>query len=381
MCVLYRTNFQSRVLEDQLVKNKIPYKIVGGISFYQRKEIKDLLSVLRLVDNLRDQVSFLRALHLPKRGFGEVTVQKMVSTAAEQGLSCYELMHKVVQEKNFSTLQFNLTTKQKEGWLQFVQMIQELRATASSSLEALIQKTLFQTKYEQILDEEPETKKERLENIQEFVAKAKEWERERQENDEEATLSRFLEEISLVSSLDQSNHSEESLTLMTLHNGKGLEFHTAFLVGIEEDILPHINSRDTPLLVEEERRLFYVGITRAKRKLFLSYASCRMLWGSTRTMRPSRFLREIPQELIQKISNTSSFSPYVPPAPKPQTSRTQAAVTGQKGEVVFHPQFGIGMITGVHTSSLGPILEIHFSKDNKTRSLAAKHAPLSKLDA
>ncbi len=409
VCVFYRTNFQSRVLEDEFISRRIPYTLVGGISFYQRKEIKDILSMLRLLDNPQDLISFLRVINLPKRGFGEASIAKIQEACQASGLAILDFMLKVYQEKNFASLPFTLNSKQKEGWLDFGQsfcLLKQLRQ--EGSLQDLVRGAIFQTRYLTVLDEDTPTKAERLENLQELVVKAGEWEknvqaaeaesmeqstgeretgeqetRERETGEQVASLSKFLEEISLASSADQAGDAENSVTFMTVHTGKGLEFQVAFLVGIEEDLFPHVNCRNNPSQVEEERRLFYVGLTRAKEHLFISYAQQRALWGSVRRMFPSRFLKEIPIHLRKNIATTTSSASrpdmFASPAAPPPSKKEAERPSGSVGEVVFHPQFGVGKIIHAENSSLGLVYDIQFTKDGSTRRLVAKYAPLSRL--
>jgi len=192
-------------------------------------------------------------------------------------------------------------------------------------------------------------------------------------------LSDFLADTTLSSSLDQSIDEQDTLSLMTLHNGKGLEFENAFLVGLEEDLLPHINSKKNEEQIEEERRLFYVGITRAKKRLFISCAQMRGLWGSTRHMRPSRFLQEIPQNLRQIVSNVSVNQPVVTSYQKP--AAPHEVIIFSVGEHVFHPEFGVGKIENASEGSLGLMYDVYFSKDASVKRLVAKFAPLSPLAA
>lgn len=366
ICIFYRTNFQSRVLEDEFLSRKIPYNIVGGISFYLRKEVKDILSMLRLVDNPQDLISFLRAIHLPKRGFGETTLAKLLEAHARSGLAILDFMIKSSHVDNFSTLPFSLTAKQKEGWKEFSDSLLQLKKSSQeASLDVLVRSAIYATRYMLVLDEDTPTKAERLENLEELILKAQEW----AETQENPTLSKFLEEISLISSLDSKQENEECVTFMTVHNGKGLEFDAVFLVGVEEDLFPHINCKKEQEQVEEERRLFYVGLTRAKKQLTISYAQMRTLWGATRRMFTSRFLKEIPEQLKKPASNNTQM-PF----------QAKSKPTGQIGEMVFHPQFGVGKIVGLEDSSLGEMIDIFFSKDNVTRRLLSQHAPLSRLE-
>lgn len=381
MCLFYRTNFQSRVLEDELISRRIPYTIVGGISFYLRKEIKDILSMLRLIDNPKDLISFLRIVNLPKRGLGDTTLEKIQEAQSRSDLPILDFMLKIYQESSFQSLGFTLTAKQKDGWSNFAKTFLALKEIAKTgSLEDLVRACIFETGYVNVLSEDSELKQERMENAEELIVKAAEWELSREESEEEGSkLSAFLTEISLTSSLDQKQEGQDVLTLMTVHNGKGLEYDVVFLLGLEEDLFPHINSKKTPEQVEEERRLFYVGITRARRELFISYAQMRALWGATRRMRPSRFLMEIPSSLKKVISNVS-VNPveqevsYVKPA-----AVAPSGMIFSVGDTVFHPQFGVGKIENASEGSLGLMYEVYFTNDETTRKLVAKFAPLQPL--
>jgi len=298
MVIFYRTNFQSRSFEDALIRKKIPYTIIGGLSFYQRKEIKDILSFLRLLEHPQDFISFLRVINTPKRGFGEQFLSKIIAIAKKSGRSVLEL---------FTTCEeppCHLSPKQKEGWLDFARIMKRLEEIkASQTLPELVRAAITETGYLSVIDADPETRQDRRENLSELIAKAAEWE----EVHSQSSLAAFLEEITLATSTDYMDSSSSRLSLMTVHNGKGLEFQVVFLVGMEEDLFPHINSKDSEDKIEEERRLFYVGLTRAKRRLFISSVSYRHLWGGARHMRPSRFLFEIPFELRKRISHPPSL--------------------------------------------------------------------------
>lgn len=384
MCLFYRTNFLSRVLEDELLSRRIPYVVIGGISYYLRKEIKDILSFLRLLENPQDVISFMRVINLPKRGFGDTTLEKLLQAQAASNMPILDFMLQVYHDNAFSKLPFTVTAKQKEGWAEFAKIFVALKKTKESeSLEELVRTAILGTRYMDVLNEDSETRQEKLENVEELIVKAAEWEA----SQDQPTLANFLQETSLVSSLDTQDKDQDAVNLMTVHNGKGLEFEISFLIGLEEDLFPHINCKKTPEQVEEERRLFYVGMTRAKRHLFISCSQMRSLWGSTRRMRPSRFLQEIPQ-MHRKIL---SFSPP-PPAFEPRSeSESESSIVHHQapketrifdvGELVFHPQFGVGKIENVHDGSLGVMYEIFFTKDESTKKLVAKFAPLSSLAA
>ncbi len=292
MAIFYRTNFQSRTFEDCLLRHRIPYTIVGGVSFYQRKEIKDVLALLRMIVSDSDYISFARSLQLIKKGFGDTTLEKLQGGASQSALPLLEYCRKVCKEE----LPLKLSLKQKEELKSYLELVSSLRLLQNElPLHEIIALTIQKAGIFDILKQDSETFADRKANVEELVAKAMEWE------GEATTLSSFLEDITLKGSVDDAHFEEDRVYLMTIHNSKGLEFSTVFLVGMEEDLFPHVNSKDLPDKVEEERRLAYVGMTRAKEILYLTAAESRFLWGGLRRMRPSRFLREIPKEYIEKI--------------------------------------------------------------------------------
>ena len=299
MCIFYRTNFQSRVLEDVLLRYRLPYQIIGGVSFYQRREIKDIMAYLRVVESDADAISILRSIQAPKRGLGDTTLQKMAALTSVQQRPLLEAMRHWVEGEDLEGMR--LTSPQKAGLRAYLALIDELRAFAKdSSLQDLISETIMRSGYLGVLREDPDTASERKENLDELVAKAVEWDEQR---DEEHKLRSFLEELSLKGSADDQEESSDAIQMMTLHNGKGLEFRVVFLIGLEEDLFPHLNAKNTQDGIEEERRLCYVGLTRARDHLFLSAAQTRFLWGGLRAMRPSRFLQEIPPAFLKRIPN------------------------------------------------------------------------------
>lgn len=294
MVVFYRTNFQSRVFEDRFLTNRTPYVIVGGLSFYQRREIKDILAYLRMVHSGADYVSFARTINLPKRGIGSTTMEKIRAGAIEENVSIISFCEALADGISL----IKLTAKQLEGIKDYVRIIRELRRISEDcSLKELVKVAIEESGYMGHLMEDEETYSDRKSNLEELVAKAQEWE----EATENATLSGFLEELSLKSTLDETIDSHDRVNLMTIHNGKGLEFTLVFLVGLEEDLFPHANSRGKDEAIEEERRLCYVGMTRAKEYLYMTEARQRFLWGTTRIQRTSRFLKEVPIKYIEKI--------------------------------------------------------------------------------
>lgn len=294
MAVFYRTNAQSRPLEDQFLAIGIPYRIVGGISFYQRREIKDLLAFLRLIISDKDIIAFKRVLNIPKRGIGETTQEKIISAAAETDLPILVFCRELLGKKTMS-----LTTKAREGLASFLQLIDTLRLKAKEpSLTDILRDVIQKTDYIEYLREDRETFEDRRGNVDELIAKAAEWDL----SHETAHLEMFLEELSLKTTLDENlEESDDRVNLMTVHNGKGLEFKVAFVAGLEEDLFPHINSREDEKQLQEERRLCYVGMTRAKEYLYLTDSQVRYLFGTQRFQRPSRFLKEIPQSLMERF--------------------------------------------------------------------------------
>jgi DNA helicase-2/ATP-dependent DNA helicase PcrA len=297
MAIFYRTNFQSRTFEDFLLRSGLPYVIVGGISFYHRREIKDILAFLHMIEGDNDYIAFSRTINLPKRGIGETSIDKIRILAKNLNLSLLELTKALVygEEKGL-----RLNEKQREGLKEYLNLILDLRALAKDenvSLQKLVMEVIRKSRYLDHLREEKETYDDRKANLEELISKAVEWEG----MNESSALTKFLEELSLKSQLDEADLTNERVSLMTFHNGKGLEFMGVFLVGMEEDLFPHANSRGNTEAVEEERRLCYVGMTRAKERLYLTAAETRFLWGTSRMMRPSRFLREIPREYIDRM--------------------------------------------------------------------------------
>lgn len=296
MAVFYRTNAQSRPFEDQLLALAIPYSIVGGISFYQRKEIKDLLSFLKLLISDWDIVSFSRVINIPKRGIGETTLEKIIAKASILNCPIIEFCKKIAQGNLEGEIP--LTARGRKGIFAFVEFLTDLREKVEGKpLGEIVKMVIEKSDYLSYLKEDPETFDERKENLDELIAKAIEWEI----THEEHHLELFLEELSLKSSLDEAEENLDKVSLMTVHNGKGLEFGVAVVAGLEEDLFPHVNAKGSEEKIEEERRLCYVGMTRAKDYLYLTYSQVRYLWGGERFQRPSRFLKEIPSEFLERF--------------------------------------------------------------------------------
>ena len=285
--ILYRMNTQSRAIEDILRRENIPYKIVGGLKFYERKEIKDIIAYLRLIQNSADNLSLKRIINEPKRGIGKTSLEKIEALAEQNGISMYEVI-KHSDEYGLNRVFLNSR--------EFVNVIEDLKEKKEEMvISELIKTTLRKSGYTKALESENTIEAEnRIENLEEFLTVAIEFEEQSAEN----SLSEFLEGITLSSDLDNVEETEETVTLMTLHSAKGLEFPVVFLVGMEEGIFPGYKSISEPKELEEERRLCYVGITRAKEQLYLTCSKQRTIFGSTSYNPVSRFLKEIPEELL-----------------------------------------------------------------------------------
>lgn len=387
MVVFYRTNFQSRIFEDYFLSKHIPYVIIGGISFYQRKEIKDILAYLRIVHSGSDFISFSRTINLPKRGIGDVTIEKIRSAAAQEKRSIFSYCEALVEGQPLD-YPLKLSPRPFEGLKEYVRLIHELREiNHAGSLRELVRSAIEQSRYLESLKEDKETFNDRKENLDALVTKAVEWE----SSAPDPSLAAFLEELSLKSNLDEADTSKDRINLMTIHNGKGLEYTVVFLVGLEENLFPHANAKDDEEAIEEERRLCYVGMTRAKEFLYLVNSNSRFMWGARREQRPSRFIREIPAEYIEKtrrslIQSQTAYEPVKKSRPPVKEhvrfiddidqTLTEPFVNG---DAIFHQEFGVGIIKDVYQGSLGLTYKILFSKDNRERSIIAKYAYLKRL--
>lgn len=298
--ILYRMNSQSRAIEDIFRRENIPYKIIGGLKFYERKEIKDIIAYLRLIFNTSDNLSLKRIINEPKRGIGKTSLDNIQDISDKTGKSMYEIIKYAEQYE---------LNRVKANSIQFVEVIEELRKQVNQiPISELIKSTLNKTGYVKALENENTIEAEsRIQNLEEFLTVAIEFEEQMAEN----TLAEFLESISLTSDIDNMEESEDTVTLMTLHSAKGLEFPVVFLVGMEEGIFPGYKSIGEIKELEEERRLFYVGITRAMQYLYLTCAKRRTIFGSTSYNQMSRFLKEIPKDLLdgyEEIDNEDNNS-------------------------------------------------------------------------
>lgn len=378
--ILYRTNSQSRVIEEALMKYGIPYNIYGGLRFYDRKEIKDLIAYLRVVANPADDVSLRRIINVPKRGIGDVTVGKLEEIAAREGENLFSVILDIDRYGEFS----GRTLKKIRD---FGNLISNLIAMKEiMPVTEFISSLLVDTGYKAMLEEEKTIESEsRLENIKEFVSAAREFEKD----NEGAGLVEFLENIALVSDLDKLGEGEAALSMMTLHSAKGLEFPVVFIAGMEEYLFPHSRAMESEKEMEEERRLCYVGITRAQERLYLTHALQRTLYGNPRYNEPSRFLDEIPEMLLAVEDNISRKSKRIPfdldssntlstsPA-KGVVNNSQEGRVFSLGEKVFHSRFGKGTIVSVVGEGEDQQLKIAFEQGG-IRTFMAAYAPLKRL--
>jgi DNA helicase-2/ATP-dependent DNA helicase PcrA len=400
--VFYRTNAQSRVIEEQLRTMSIPYRIVGGVKFYERMEIKDVISYMKLAINPGDNIAFRRVINTPTRGIGKTTVDRLDEMATAEKISMMQMATKVI-----NTREFNAGTTGKLR--RFLDLMEALtREAASKSLYEFYSILLDLTEYVMKLKAEDTVEsKARIENLEELDNAIMQFEKER---GEEGTLQAFLEEMALVSDVDSMDSEHNSVTLMTLHISKGLEFPVVFVVGMEEGLFPSGRSVDDAdaSSVEEERRLAYVGMTRAREELFLTYARSRRVWGQEQYNPPSRFLKEIPNQFVKFTSSVESpkfmsrfqqsgFSggpgsaptSYAKPKkqyqdfdthsfPNYDDDSTSASGGFAEGSRVRHPTFGAGSVFKVEGSGEDQKVSVLFS-DNTIKKFVVKYARLEKI--
>ncbi len=380
--VLYRMNAQSGSVENVFARSGIAYRVIGGLRFFDRKEIKDVIAYLQLVNNNNDDLRLRRIINEPKRGIGETTMSNAAQIAAELGISLFEVIKRADEFAALSRAAVRLRS--------FCDIIDELtEMSADISVSELLAEILEKTGYRQYLTEsgeEPEKQEERLQNVAEFASTIAQYEQDAQE----PSLSDFLEQTALVSDIDSLDESEDRVVLMTIHSAKGLEFNNVFLIGMEEGIFPGNQSIYSGAEeMEEERRLAYVAITRAKKTLTVTNAYMRMLFGSTNRNMPSRFLKEIPEELCsfegyRRSSAKPSYdtvhksyldrNPYSSPSPAPKADTAKYAA----GQRVSHKAFGEGLILSVKPMGGDTLLEVAFNTVG-TKKLMAAYAKLTVL--
>ncbi|WP_160044164.1 DNA helicase PcrA [Paenibacillus sp. USDA918EY] len=418
--ILYRTNAQSRVIEEILIKSDIPYQIVGGIKFYDRKEIKDILAYLRLISNPNDDLSLARIINVPKRGVGDTSVAKLTAAAAERGVSIFQVLA-VVDDLGFAG-------KTRNALVEFYDMIAALNQMVEYlSVTELTEKMLEMSEYRVEMQRENTIEsRSRLENIDEFLSVTMEFEK----NNEDKSLVSFLTDLALIADIDSMNDDDEdqsdAVILMTMHSAKGLEFPIVFIVGMEEGVFPHSRAFLDNEELEEERRLAYVGITRAEQQLYLSCAQMRTLFGRTTANQPSRFLDEIPEELKEetgvardryrrggniggsygsrgfgssgsnfgrsnqtsslsgstaRATGTSSKVTVTASAPKPAATGDKSDLTTLKaGDKVAHGKWGTGTVVSVKGTGNDTELQIAFPAPVGVKRLLAGFAPITRVE-
>ena len=392
IAILYRTNAQSRLFEEQLRLNQIPYKLIGGMKFFERAEIKDLLMYMRLILNPKDEIAFKRVINTPARGIGKTSIEKLEAFSQVVAKPMLLAIPEAIEKKIFH---HGLCLKLRN----FLEWTQSLSAQASTlTVTEILREILHKTQYvESLRAENTAESMGRIENIEELNNALAQFEEER---GEEATLQTFLEEMALISDLDQSGQPvDNAVTLMTLHVAKGLEFPCVYLVGLEEGLFPSARTLDggDPSDLEEERRLFYVGMTRAETLLTLTYARMRRIWGTEQHYAPSRFLAEIPEKYVRTQSQISrpkfldransfgatsgasqssrAISGFDPDSQMPE-HRAKSPYT--PGQWVRHPTFGNGQILNFEGS--GDLLKVEvLFQDQSTRKFVAKYARLESL--
>jgi DNA helicase II / ATP-dependent DNA helicase PcrA len=369
VAVFYRTNAQSRVLEDMLTRYKLPYQVIGGTKFYERAEIKDAMAYLTLLVNPHDVVAFQRVVNSPRRGIGDTTQARIVGHANTLGESVWDVASSPEEVPGLGAAAVKAVDR-------FMSIMERLRERVeSASVGNLLEETLSESGYRDALEAERTIEAQgRLENLQELVGVAREYDSVA----EEPALEEFLQQIALFADQDALRDDEGTVTLMTLHNAKGLEFPVVFMIGCEEGVFPHSRAVESGDL-EEERRLCYVGITRAKRELFVSYARMRALYGQRDWNLPSRFIDEIPADLTDREEQESrkpqAFSTRWDtggPVSRPEPKR---GASFSLGDDVVHAKFGEGVVVGVEP---GEVVVVRFAGTGTEMKLMADYAPLKK---
>lgn len=379
MAILYRTNAQSRVLEEALIKRALPYTMVGGTKFYDRKEIKDVLAYLRVLYNPFDDLSLLRIINVPKRSIGATTVSKLQDYARENGTSLFMTL---TQLHLVDTIKGKTKEKLEEFGILIFTLVAEMDdKSVLDILEAILDRTGYLAQLEESTDPQDQA---RAENIGELLSVAKDF----QDTNPTGTVEDFLEQVALVNDVDSFEQEESKVTLMTLHAAKGLEFPIVFLGGLEEGLFPHSRTLMNPEEIEEERRLAYVGITRAEKELYISNATTRTVFGRTSSYLPSRFIDEIPAELVDSLRakrrTPDDIKPTVPRhmsvASRPVTKpiiRNEVIADWKVRDTAIHSKWGNGKVVNVSGEGAGMKLTIEFPTQG-VRVVMAKFAPVKK---
>ncbi|MFF7555232.1 DNA helicase PcrA [Streptomyces olivaceus] len=400
VAVFYRTNAQSRVFEEVFIRVGLPYKVVGGVRFYERKEVRDVLAYLRVLANPEDSVPMRRILNVPKRGIGDRAEAMIDALAQREKISFSQALRRVDEAYGMAARSAN-AVKRFNTLMEDLRTVVESGAGPATVLEAILERTGYLAELQSSTDPQDET---RIENLQELAAVALEFEQERAEGDEGGTLSDFLERVALVADSDQIPDEEDGdgvVTLMTLHTAKGLEFPVVFLTGMEDGVFPHMRALGQSKELEEERRLAYVGITRARERLYLTRATLRSAWGQPSYNPPSRFLEEIPAPHLEwKRTGANGPAPSAPVsgvAASLSSSRSRSSASGASGfatrrsasadqptvslavgDRVTHDQFGLGTVVGVKGTGANAEATVDFG-DPKPKRLLLRYAPVEKL--
>ncbi|MFF4244079.1 DNA helicase PcrA [Streptomyces sp. NPDC001822] len=395
VAVFYRTNAQSRVFEEIFIRVGLPYKVVGGVRFYERKEVRDVLAYLRVLSNPEDTVPLRRILNVPKRGIGDRAEAMIDALSMREKISFPQALRRVDEA-------YGMAARSANAVKRFNTLMEELRTIVESGagpavvLEAVMERTGYLAELQASTDPQDET---RIENLQELASVALEFEQERAEDEGSGTLAEFLEKVALVADADQIPDEDEDgsgvVTLMTLHTAKGLEFPVVFLTGMEDGVFPHMRALGQVKELEEERRLAYVGITRARERLFLTRAAMRSAWGQPSYNPPSRFLEEIPDQHLEwkrkgpmaapagptsgiTSSLSSSRSKSGPSGFATRRTSEKPVVTLVAGDRVTHDQFGLGTVTAVEGFGDQAKATVDFG-DERPKKLLLRYAPVEKL--
>ena len=398
IAVLYRTNAQSRNIEEAFYATGVPYAMVGSVRFYDRREIKDIIAYLRVIYNPRDTLSLLRIINVPRRGLGPTSIARMMETAEEYRISLFE----VITDAQLLSMIPKLSAKVKLALEEFAAMVFTFMGQLGTRpIHEIVEDVIETSGYAAALEEEKkEDNRDRLENLREFISVAKNFDDGAAEG--ENGLADFLAQIALISDVDQTEQSDGTVTLMTFHAAKGLEFPAVFMAGMEEGLFPHSRTLLDDTEIEEERRTCYVGITRAERRLYLTYARQRTIYGRTEMSRPSRFLAEIPEELVEhkeadffggtdlrapsniwsERSTRTERKRYMPPpqhtAADGSVIRPDASAAFKAGDAVRHSKWGDGRIVAISGSGEDAELSIAFPGEG-IKKFVQKYAPILKL--
>jgi len=376
IAIMYRTNAQSRAFEHYLSSLQIPYQLVGGTRFYQRQEIKDIIAYLRLNLNLHDDTSLLRIINIPTRGIGKSTVDKIILYANQSNISVFDaatILSNINEDIEISKI---LSSGPKKNVKNFLNLITDINNKSKTfSVEEIITYIIDKTNYKNYLLGSLTNPEERLENIEELVSSINNFESE----NEEDKINLFLESVSLINDVDHLNDEQDKLTLITLHQSKGLEFDSVFLTGLEDGTLPHVLSFESDSEMEEERRLMYVGITRAKRRLYLSRVFKRGGWGKSEVKEPSRFLFDIPNELIvgHQVNINKEIKNQIIKKKETKIENNLPSLTA--GDKVKHPHFGNGIIIQIEDSKDDFELTIAFDENKGIKKFLYTMSGIVKL--